>query len=67
MDDLLKPKQVSKLLGVSPAMVYKLAEKGKLSCVRFPSCGQVYGKGTLRFKPEDIRAFIEQHYQNHAA
>jgi hypothetical protein len=62
--DLLSPKDVMGILRVSLPMVYKLADRGKLPCVRFgiPGSDNARQKMCLRFKRADVLAFIEAHY-----
>ncbi|MBN1841500.1 MAG: helix-turn-helix domain-containing protein [Deltaproteobacteria bacterium] len=63
--ELLDAKDVRRVLKVSLPLVYKLAEQGRLPCVRIPCPG----KGTertrtiVRFKPEDVFSFVEKHYR----
>jgi excisionase family DNA binding protein len=63
-DNLLTPKDVQRMLRVSLPYVYKLADRGQIRCVRWscPGAGE-RKKTTVRFKLEDIRQFIESHYQ----
>lgn len=44
--------EVARLLAMSPQWVYKQAELATIPCVRLGA--------SLRFKPEDIRRFVEQ-------
>ena len=62
--ELLNSKQVRKILQCSLPYVYKIADKGKIPCVRIPGMGEEgkRGKCTLRFKLSDIEDFIEKHY-----
>jgi hypothetical protein len=66
MDELITPKGFQKILGCSLPFTYKLAESGRIPCVRIPCPG----KGTkrqkylIRFKLSDIHKFIEEHYRN---
>lgn len=63
-DDLLKPKQVRKLLNASQSKVYKMAADGQLPCIRIPCPGVGKRKKYLvRFRMADIQEFIEKHYQ----
>lgn len=65
LNTLLDAKDVKRMLKVSLPLVYKLAEQGRLPCVRIPCPG----KGTkktrtiVRFKPHDVFSFVENHYQ----
>lgn len=52
-EPLIDATEVSKTTGVARTTVYKWAELGLLPCVRFGAA--------LRFKPADVRAFIERH------
>ena len=63
MDELLKPKQAAKLLNVSQSLIYSMAERGQLPCVRWdsPSADGKRKKTTVRFHPEDVWTFIEEH------
>jgi predicted DNA-binding transcriptional regulator AlpA len=64
-DRLLTPKEVKTILAVSLPLIYKMANQGRLACVRWgcqPGDGK-RAKTMLRFKLKDVQAFIEQHYQ----
>lgn len=63
--DLVTAKDVQRLLKVSLPLVYKLAEQGRLRCVRIPCPGEGRTKPRtlVRFKKEDVLAFIEGHYK----
>ena len=63
--ELLDAKDVKRMLKVSLPLVYKLAEQGRLPCVRIPCPGKGTRKrqNLVRFKPGDVYGFIEQHYQ----
>lgn len=52
---LLKPQAVQKWLSVSRSTVYRWSEAGILPSVRLPG-------GLIRFKSEDVRAFIDGYY-----
>ena len=61
---LLDAKEVKRILRCSLPFVYKLAERGQLSCIRI-AC-QTLGtrkKELVRFKREDVSGFIESHYK----
>jgi hypothetical protein len=62
--NLLDAKDVKQILRVSLPTVYKMAERGQLRCIRWdcPGDGDEKPRTTLRFKAEDIIAFIDQHY-----
>jgi hypothetical protein len=65
VDDLLDAKQVKKLLRVSLPLVYKMAARGELACIRWECPGEGTRKKTVvRFELETVRAFIERHRQN---
>lgn len=61
LEPLLDAKAVQKLLGISRAFVYRLADRGQLPCVRWESEGHT--KSVVRFKLSDVKAFIEANYQ----
>jgi hypothetical protein len=62
-DNLLTPRDVQRMLRVSLPYI-KLAEKGQISCVRWDCPGKgERKKSVVRFKLEDIRQFVEDHYQ----
>ena len=60
--ELITPKQAQKIFNCSLAMVYKLADSGRVPCVRIPGLGE-RSRDMIRFKKEDIFDFIERHYQ----
>ena len=64
IEALLDAKEVKRLLKCSLPWVYKAAAQGLLPCVRIPCSGKGARKPKtmLRFKREDILAFIEQYY-----
>ncbi len=63
MSDLLKAADVGKILNVSLPYVFKLVERHKLPCVRYPGLGENNKKDPLRFKKQDILDFIERCYE----
>ena len=65
VDDLIKVKKTALMLDVSAPLVYKMAERGQLPCVRWkcPGKGTEKPREMLRFKRSDIVEFIEQHYK----
>ena len=64
LEPLLKAKDVKNALGVSMALVYKLAASGALPCVRWESPGNGTRKKTVvRFKKADVLNFIEENYK----
>jgi len=63
--ELLTPKDVQKMLKVSLSLVYRMAERGQLPCVRWEAPGEGERKKTMvRFKQEDVFNFIQEHCQN---
>lgn len=63
--ELLKAKEVKTILRCSEPLVYKLAARGQLPCVRIPCVGNGKRKKSLvRFKKSDVLAFIEENYTN---
>ena len=64
--ELLTPKDVQKMLKVSLPLVYRMAERGQLPCVRWdsPGKGEKRKKTVVRFEKEVILEFIRQHRQN---
>jgi len=62
-EQLLNAKDVQKIFRCSLPTVYKLAEQGRLACVRIPSLGNGKPRAILRFKKGDVIAFIERHYR----
>lgn len=63
MDPLLTPAEVKKPLKCSLPYVYKIAATGVLPAVRIPHLGDGRKADMVRFKKEDVFAFIERHYQ----
>jgi hypothetical protein len=64
VDELLTPKDVQRMLRVSLALVYRLASRGQLPCIRWecPGEGTERPRTMVRFKPEDVRKFLESHH-----
>lgn len=61
---LFDAKDVKKILKCSLPLVYKLAERGQLPCVRWNCPGGCKRVRTMvRFKKADVFAFIEKHYK----
>ena len=56
MNPLLTVNDVAEFLAVSPSLVYRLAADGELPSYRI-------GKGTLRFRPEDVEEYLDSHAQ----
>ena len=65
MEPLLDAKEVRKILKCSLPLVYKMAERGQLPCVRWecPGDGKKRTKTSVRFKMSDVLGFIERHYK----
>ncbi len=65
MDDILTAQEVQKMLKCSLPLVYKMAERGQLPCVRWdcPGEGTEKPRTMVRFKLQDILDFIEDNYQ----
>ncbi len=66
IEALLDAKDVKRLLRCSLPLVYKLADRGQLPCVRWecPGTGTEKPRTMVRFKAADVRNFIETHYRN---
>ena len=65
MDDLLTPKDVQRMLKVSLSLVYRMADRGQLPCVRWDAPGDGERKKTvLRFEKSSVFEFIEKHRQD---
>jgi predicted DNA-binding transcriptional regulator AlpA len=64
-NSLLNAKEVSKMLKCSLPLVYRMADRGQLPCVRWecPGQGNTRPRTMVRFTLEDVRGFIERHYQ----
>ena len=61
-NNLLTAKQVQRMLNVSQALVYRMAERGQLPCIRWECPGEgKRKKAAVRFTLEDILNFIEMH------
>ena len=63
MDDLLTAQDVKKLLKVSLASVYAMADRKQIPSIRWKCPGNGREKKMLRFKMEDLLQFIEDHRQ----
>ena len=63
--DLLDARQVKRILKISLPLVYRMAERGQIPCVRWkcPGEGEKKPRTMVRFKQEDVFNFIENHYQ----
>ena len=64
IEPLLDAKEVKRLLRCSLPLVYKLAERGQVPCVRWecPGRGQEKTRTMVRFKKSDVLNFIEENY-----
>ena len=69
IEPLLDAKEVKRLLRCSLPLVYKLAERGQLPCVRWecPGDGKAKARTMVRFKQCDVIEFVEKHYRSHGA
>ena len=62
MEPLITAKDVKNLLKCSLPLVYKMADRGQLSCVRWDCPGKGDRvKTVLRFKKSAVLDFIERH------
>jgi hypothetical protein len=79
VEPLLNAKDVSKILRCSLPLVYKMASRGQLLCIRWdcpgngellcirwdcPGNGEKRPRTVVRFKIEDVLQFMENHYGN---
>ena len=64
MENLLNAKEVSKILKVSVPLIYRMAGRGQLPCVRWacPGEGTEKPRTTVKFLKKDIINFIQGHY-----
>ena len=62
--NLLSAKDVKRILKCSLPLIYRMAERGQIPCVRWdcPGEGAVKPRTVVRFKQEDIENFIKSHY-----
>lgn len=62
---LLDAKQVKKLLRCSLPLIYRMAERGQIPCIKWkcPGEGKKKPRSMIRFKKKDVFEFIEKHYQ----
>jgi predicted DNA-binding transcriptional regulator AlpA len=65
MEPLLDAKEVKKILRCSLPLVYKLADRGQIPCIRVPcpGIGKERTRTMVRFKKSDVLSFIEKHYR----
>ncbi len=61
---LLDAKTVAKMLKCSLPLIYKMADRGQLPCVRWdcPGIGTEKPRTTVRFRLPDILKFVNDHY-----
>lgn len=66
IENLLDARQVATILRCSAPLVYKMAERQQIPCVRWtcPGEGREKPRTTVRFRFEDIRAFVDKNYQS---
>lgn len=63
--ELLTAKDVRKILRCSLPLVYKMADRGQLPCIRWECPGTGSRKKTVvRFELETVMAFVETHRQH---
>jgi excisionase family DNA binding protein len=60
---LLTARQVADLLGVTAETVLRYTRAGELPAIRLPGTA----RGRLRYRPDDVDAFLEQHSTRGAA
>jgi hypothetical protein len=65
IEALLDAREVMRILKCSLPLVYKMAERGQLPCVRWecPGRGEEKPRTMVRFKLDDVMTFIEKHYK----
>ena len=62
--ELLTAKDVSKIFSCSLPLVYRMADRGQLPCVRWECLGEgEKRRETVRFLKDDIIKFIQEHRQ----
>ena len=64
-EPLLDASEVRRLLKCSLPLIYKMAERGQIPCIRWecPGEGKKKSRCMVRFKQKDVFNFIEKHYQ----
>jgi predicted DNA-binding transcriptional regulator AlpA len=62
--ELLNAKDVQKILKCSLPLVYRMADRGQIPCVRWesPGDGKKKPRSMVRFKLSDVKEFIERNY-----
>jgi hypothetical protein len=65
IEPLLNAGDVSNILRCSRPLVYKMASRGQLPCIRWdcPGDGDRRPRAVVRFKMEDVLRFVENHYE----
>jgi len=63
-EPLLDAKEVKRILRCSLPLIYKMADRGQIPCVRIPCPGAGKPKSLLRFKKIDVISFIENNYRH---
>jgi predicted DNA-binding transcriptional regulator AlpA len=65
MENLIKAKEVQKMLKCSLPLIYKMADRGQLPCVRWECPGEEgkRARAMVRFRQSDIFEFIESNYK----
>ena len=62
MEDLLTAKDVRRILKCSLPLVYRMAERGQLPCVRWDCPGEGNRRKTMvRFELSVVQDFIQRH------
>ena len=63
-EDLLNANEVKRILKISLPLVYKMAARGQLPCVRWvcPGKGKKKSRNMVRFKQSEVWDFIEKHH-----
>jgi excisionase family DNA binding protein len=54
---LLTAREVAELVGLSPETILRYTRLGELRGIRLPGTA----RGRLRYRPEDVEAWLEQH------
>ena len=64
IEPLLDAKEVKKILRCSLPLIYKMADQGRIPCVRWecPGEGNKKPRTMVRFKQSDVLRFIESNY-----
>ncbi|MFC1866566.1 helix-turn-helix domain-containing protein [Thermodesulfobacteriota bacterium] len=68
-EPLLDAREVKRLLRCSLPLVYKMADQGRIPCIRWecPGEGKKKSRTMVRFKLQDILGFINANYRDVAA